>query len=203
MFPGGKSTHLAPRPSVWYSREMTIPLDIVAVATEKDLAPRVLRVLSEADRALFGAPLKVSKLKRISDRHHALARLIASGKKPIEAAAMTGYTPQTVSVLKGDPAFAELVAFYREDAEREYVKLHDVIAGLSLDAFLELRRRVEDEVEKLSVNQLMEIAKLSADRSGHGPSSSQQINVNVGLADRLDAARKRMIDITPQREAAE
>jgi hypothetical protein len=100
-----------------------------------------------------------------------------------------------VSILKADPAFQELLAFYRADVSDKYLDMHGVLAGLSLDAAMELRVRLEDDIQadekKIPVNQLMELTKLGADRTGFGPQSSQ-LNVNVDLAGRLEAARKRV-----------
>lgn len=134
-------------------------------------------------------------LKRLSERHHALARCLASGMEESAAAVTCGYVLSRVSILKADPAFQELLSFYRGSVEAKYLDMHGVLAGLSLDAAMELRERLEIDIEaddkKISVTQLMELTKLGADRTGFGPQSSQ-LNVNVDLAGRLQAARERV-----------
>ncbi|MBK6911402.1 MAG: hypothetical protein IPH10_10820 [bacterium] len=45
----------------------------------------------------------------------------------------------------------------------------------------------------MSVAQLLEVVKTAADRSGNGPQRRNRVNVTVGIADRLEAARKRML----------
>lgn len=134
-----------------------------------------------------------SPIKRLGERHHALARNLASGMSPGEAAIVCGYSSSRVSILQDDPAFKELLNFYREDVNATYRGLHEKLAGLAEDAADILATRLEEEEDKVSIGQLMEITKLGADRTGHGPQTSQtNINVNVNLASRLQAARERV-----------
>lgn len=138
-----------------------------------------------------------SPLKRLSDRHHALARALASGMKAGHAGLTVGYTASRVSILQADPAFKELLNFYREDTEANYRDLHERLGGLAYDAAEELAQRLEDDPDAVSVGQLMEITKLGADRTGFGPQSSNtQVNINVDLATKLEAARKRVKERT-------
>lgn len=159
----------------------------------KPIAAAVVRELVESDLVLLNSErgIKPSALKRLTERHHALARNIASGMAVGEAALLQGYTISRVSILQSDPAFKELLGFYREDAQRPYRDLHNRLSGLAMDATEELSNRLEEEPEKVSLSQLMELAKMGADRTGHGPSSTS-LNVNVDLAGRLEAARKRV-----------
>lgn len=156
-----------------------------------------VRELDSCDVALLAEEKgsKAPPLKRLSERHHALARCLASGMSDGDAAITCGYVLSRVSILKADPAFQELLAFYRADVNSKYLDMHGVLAGLSLDAAMELRERLELDIESgektISVGQLMELTKLGADRTGYGPQSSQ-LNVNVDLAGRLEAARKRV-----------
>jgi hypothetical protein len=163
----------------------------------RDVIAVQVRELDEADIAMLASErgTKAPPLKRLSDRHHALARCLAGGMAEGDAAISCGYDISRVSILKADPAFQELLAFYRADVSDKYLDMHGVLAGLSLDAAMELRVRLEDDIQadekKIPVNQLMELTKLGADRTGFGPQSSQ-LNVNVDLAGRLEAARKRV-----------
>lgn len=159
----------------------------------------VVRELDPVDLSLL-AEEKGSRpppIKRLSERHHALARCLASGMSPGNAAITCGYVSSRVSILLDDPAFQELVQFYREDVNSKYLGMHEVLAGLSLDAARELHERLEADVQSddksISIGQLVELTKLGADRTGFGPQSSQtNLNVNVDLAGRLEAARKRV-----------
>lgn len=160
-----------------------------------------VRELDEADLVLLQDEKgsKAPALKRLAERHHALARCLASGMRPGDAAITCGYAASRVSILQDDPAFRELLEFYRSDVNAKYADLHERLAGLSLDATALLQEQLEADLErelderKLSPGQLMELTKLGADRTGYGPqSSSTNLNVNVDLAGRLEAARKRV-----------
>lgn len=158
-----------------------------------------VRELQRDDLLLLGEEKgsQAPALKRLTDRHHALARCLASGMRPGDAAITCGYDASRVSILQADPAFQELLNFYREDTQAAYRDLHQRLAGLSLDAAEELAHRLEEDMQldekKISIGQLMEITKMGADRTGYGPqSSSTNVNVNVDLASRLEAARKRV-----------
>lgn len=159
------------------------------------VSAEVVRPLDSADIALLGEEKgsHAPAIKRISERHHALARSLAGGMAPSEAGIVCGYSASRVSILQDDPAFKELLHFYREDVTAQYRDLHTRLSGLALDAADELAGRLEDSPEDLSVGQLMELTKMGADRTGFGPqSSSTNLNVNVDLAGRLEAARKRV-----------
>lgn len=161
------------------------------------LRAAMVRELDAADLALLQDEKgsKAPPLKRLGERHHALARCLASGMEDSAAAISCGYVQSRVSILKSDPAFRELLEFYRANVNERYLDMHGVLAGLSLDAAMALRERLEDDAQaeepKLSVGQLTELVKLGADRTGFGPQSSQ-LNVNVDMAGRLQAARERV-----------
>lgn len=159
----------------------------------KPIVAAVVRELEPNDLVLLGKEKgsQASAVKRITERHHALARNIASGMSVTEAAVLQGYSISRVSILQSDPAFKELLEFYREDAQRPYRDLHVRLSGLAMDAAEELSNRLEEKPEDVSIGQLVELTKLGADRTGHGPSSTS-LNVNVDLAGRLENARKRV-----------
>lgn len=163
----------------------------------KRLDAEVVRALDPADLVLTQAEKgsKPNPIKRISERHHSLARNLAGGMEVGEAAIICGYDISRVSILQSDPTFKELIAFYRRDVSNTYRGMHERLAGVSLDALDELQSRLEDTPEQLSVGQLIEITKMGSDRTGHGPSNTTtNVNVNVDLANRLEAARKRVAD---------
>lgn len=156
----------------------------------------------EADRP----ERKTPALKRISDRHHSLARSIASGMPQGQAAAIHGYNYAHTSVLMSDPAFRELVDVYRSQINMEMNSLHSKLAMVAGSALNQLQDRLEEE--DLPVNQLLNIAQMGADRVGAGPSSTNvQVNIHANLADRMRAARERamrasgtLIEGTPNAE---
>lgn len=156
------------------------------------------RDLTGADMALLDAPRpQTSHLKRLGERHHELARTLARGVKSGEAAAIVGMRGSSVSILLDDPSFQDLVTFYREKVIEESVDLHKRLLTLSKDAVAELQQRLEENADDFTHNQLLEIVKTTADRSGHGPTANSNVNVNVsvGLAGRLEAARRRIEEV--------
>jgi hypothetical protein len=195
---------------------MKLDLDIAALTARgrrpAPLTAEVVRPLREADLELFATERRIEapELKKISERHHALARALASGFSEGEAAAMVGYDRSRVSVLKASPAFRELLDLYRDSADTEFAEMHATLAGLSKDAAIELRDRLENAPQELSVGQLLQTLQLAADRTGFGPTSKQETTVKLDLSSRLEAARARvreaqalpeMKDVTPPREA--
>lgn len=149
--------------------------------------PEFLRVLTAEELDLPRGHV-VPHVKRLSQRHHMVARLIAQGVPVGETAIIAGYTPQRVTMLKADRAFRQLVEFYKGKVDEVYIDRHKALAGLSADAIIELHERLEEEPGQFSTNQLLDIIKTAGDRSGLGPS----VTVNVGIADRLNAARRRI-----------
>lgn len=166
------------------------------VGEERGGGASISRSLRPADLdrlAGFRAVTPVPLVKRVSERHHSLARLLAAGVKPGEAAIILGYHPSRVSILQSDPAFKELMFFYRKNVDLEYAEVHQRMAGLSKEALAELTERLEQSPEKFSTQALIELLTVLADRTGHGPqTTTKNLNVNVDLGDRLAAARKRV-----------
>lgn len=163
----------------------------------EDLQVQIVRELTLGDLELASTERNDTSIAqpraRLGQRHHALARCLADGMSQIEAATVTGYNPQTVHILRNDPTFKELVEFYRGRKDAEYAEFHEQAAGLAVDAVVELRTRLEDTPEDISIGQLIEMGKFTADRTGHGPQSStiNQHNHTINFAERLKAARER------------
>lgn len=130
-------------------------------AVVRDLGAADFELLKHADRGVVPA-----NLQRITDRHHALARLLATGMSDGEAAMVTGYDPSRVSILKNSPAFVELLELYRKEITREFTTIHEHMSGLTKDALLELRQRVEDDPQKFTPRELLQIVNDMSDRSG-------------------------------------
>lgn len=152
-----------------------------------------MRDLSPADLALLASERQVQapKIQRLRDRHHALAKCLAEGMSNAEAAAVTGYDPSRISILKGDASFQELVAHYRQVEDALLAEFTQRATILTLTAMDNLQEAAE--AGELTVGQSLEIAKTFADRTGHAPLQRvQQTNINVDLGGRLQAARSRL-----------
>lgn len=127
-----------------------------------------LRDLTDSDMALIEstpAGETPPELKRLTDRHHMLARLIAAGVKEEDAAFQTGYSLARVSILKNSPAFRELLAFYRENVDKQYTNVVEHMAGLSKDALVVLRDRIEEAPDRISTPELLKIITELRDRT--------------------------------------
>lgn len=160
----------------------------IPVTVKRPLVPEDLEYLNTRERGSTAPPIK-----KLRDRHHALAKCLAQGMEDGDAAILCNYDPSRVSILKSDPAFKELVAFYRKAVQEEYRGIHEKLAGVANDALDEITDRLEEKPEDFSVGQLMELSKMGADRTGHGPTSKTQVDVRHGLADKLEAARARAL----------
>ena len=160
------------------------PLDVTMV---RPLAPSDLALLA-SERGTVARPLV-----RLRDRHHSLARCLARGMTHAEAAIITGYDPSRISVLKSDPSFQELLAYYRDCENEALADFTARATDLSLTAMDALQEALEDEENPLPPSMVLEVAKFAADRTGHAPvTKSLNVNVNADLGNRLDAARKRL-----------
>ena len=162
-----------------------------AVTSEfvRDLGPADI-VLLQSEREVVAKP--VVKLR---ERHHALARCLAQGMSPTEASIVTGYDVSRISILNGDPGFKDLIASYRNVEDSLFAEFTIRATNLSLSAMNELQERLEDSPEAMSEGTLLEISKFGADRTGHAPvAKTLNINANVELGSRLQAARRRVAE---------
>lgn len=123
-------------------------------------------------------------LKRLSARHHKLAQCLAEGMKPGDAGLVCGYTAARVSVLQTDKAFKDLVGFYAAQVQQTFLGTAQKLAGVADTALDILQDRLEDEPDKFTTPQLLSVITTAADRSGHGPQSTQRnITVTLGASE--------------------
>ena len=144
----------------------------------------IVREVTEADVELLAVTPANSKppaIKRISDRHHALARLLASGMPESEAALTLNYDVSRVSILKDSPAFQELLALYRAKVDTEFATNLDHMAGMSRDALLELRERIEENPEDFSHRELLAIITELNDRAQAGSDNTKHLPTKIEL----------------------
>lgn len=139
------------------------------------------------DRPKAGAPPR----KKLRYRHHALARALASGMREGAAAVVTGFAPVTVSILKQDPAFKELMTFYATEEGRGFDAVRAQLLGVGQKFVEEIERRVSEAPDELTMRDLRETGTLLLDRAGFGPaqSSTHEVHIHAGLADALKASR--------------
>ena len=156
--------------------------------------PTFLRDIRHEDLALLaspGAELAQSRpITRIRAQHHLAARLIAEGRKPVEVAAITGYTPARIQQLRNDPAFQELCSHYKGQVDARYLDVHARLALLGTMATEELQERLEEDPEAFSNEELRKLAETTLDRGGYGPGRSLSVesrSVSVSLVESIKA----------------
>lgn len=166
----------------------------VSAEVVRELTPEDLAMLTEERGEQ--KPKQLSTLSMLSERHRNLARLIAMGKTDWECSIITGYTISRISLLKSDPAMKNLISHYREDKDIVYIQAQEKMAQANSTALDVLQERLEnpEHVAEMSDAQLLKIIESTADRSGLGPTTKSEVSVNVNIADRLEAARKRVHD---------
>jgi len=145
----------------------------------------ILRELTLEDLGDLGAPKgsTTPPVARLRATHHLLARALASGKRPGEAAALTGYSLSRISILQNDPAFQELVAMYTEEVQAVYFQAHERLAALGLSCSEELQERLEEAPADFSNSQLMQLMDSCLDRTiapKKGGAPTVQVNVGTG-----------------------
>ena len=142
----------------------------------------------EVEKGITAPPLA-----KISQRHHQLAKEVASGKTMTECSVLTGYSSGRISILLADDAFKELVTYYAGLVEETFIDRHQMLSDLAIDATRTLHERLEDEPDDFSNGQLLDLIIKTSDRTGLGPATtSTNINIGVNMADRLQAARERV-----------
>lgn len=149
-----------------------------------------------------------SDLKKIKEKHHHVARLVADGLKQTLVSALTGYDDAYLSVLLKAPAMIELVELYRIKNGAAIDVVTEKLKTVGLKALERLDARVE--ADELDNNELISTAKLGFDRAGHGPASKHQVDFEQHIFDHAklaelnkEAKRRNAEYIVPQEEIRE
>lgn len=191
-------------PSAFMSRTGRQQVSLADVVTDWGPLTAEHVQLAEA-HAASGAVIGVRgpDVKALRHTHHRLAQLLAGGMDETVAAKLCNYSFSRVSILKANPAFAELLAHYAATKDEAFADFVDAAAALSIDMMGRLQQILDEEPEKLSPTHVMDALKLLADRTGHAPvTKTQNVNVNLNLGDKLRLARERAnemyLDVTPR-----
>lgn len=158
-----------------------LSLDIVRELCAEDLTRC-------ADGPITSAP----PLQKIRAAHHRPAKLIAEGYTLIEVAAVCGTTPQRLSQLQNDPAFANLVAYYHDQSmtalidDQARLKSQRVdIAGMANEEIIS-RLSNEDKVKSIPLGELRKLSELDPLTPQHpaitGGAPPANITLNFGTA---------------------
>lgn len=127
-------------------------------------------------------------LQKLRSRHHQLAQLLSSGLTDFQVSVGLGYSISRISILKSDPAFKELLAYYEKQHEALHLDVQERLIHLGLDSIETLQHRLDDDPDEFSNKELLEVAEMALDRTGHGKSST--VSVLHGLDDETHALLK-------------
>ncbi len=162
-----------------------------------------IRELSRADLTHLTTPRPANALQTLRDSHHRIARAVASGLPNYEVAAACGIGYSRLSILKADPAFAELVAHYRGMITAQWLTEADPVIELLGSVRTKALAMIEDKIdhaaeqnEFLPSRDLATFAELGLDRTGYGK-VNKNVNINVDFAQKLEEARKRSAHARP------
>ena len=156
--------------------ESVRPLDLVEA--------QALIEAEDQRKRLPSVPIDASGIMRT--RHHAIARLMATGAKYSEVCRAVGCSAQTLKLLERSPAFQALLLEYMNMMDKtgiEAVTKMKVLGSLGVDALIS--RLADPASEKnLKPGELLEIVKVASDRTGLGPTSkSVTLNGRITPAD--------------------
>lgn len=151
-----------------------------------------VRELSEAD--LKGLKRgRTPAIQKFRDSHHLMASYFACGLGTNQVAELTGYSVSRVSLIRSSPAFQDLVEQKRGPHEagiRDQIQAYNQMIlsnGMKAERKVADRLDKDDDVEELSIRELMSISRDAADRVGLSKRSIQT-NVSVDFASLLDRA---------------
>lgn len=137
-------------------------------------------------------------LKRIRERHHHIARLSAQGMAQSLIAQITCMTQSRISTLLNTPAMQELVAYYRASHGNASEVIAERLRNVAEASVEKLETKLEQD--ELDANELIALAKLGLDRSGHGPQSKVH---NITEHHLLDHAELQRLNREARRESLE
>jgi len=128
-------------------------------------------------------------LQTLRTGHHKLAQLLAADVSAADASLMTGRSPSSISALKSDPAFQELLAYYKEQQSGRDFEAYDRLVTLGATAMDVLQERIEDNPDRFTNNELRQLVESTMDRSAapakgdprQNAGKQQGLNVNINF----------------------
>ena len=129
-----------------------------------------------------------SDLKKIREKHHSVARMIAGGLSQRMVSQLCGYSEGYLSVLLNNPSMQELVALYRIQQGEAAQLVVEKLKTVGLKAVEKLDEKLE--AGELTNQELLSLGKLGLDRGGHGPTSQHHIVNENHIFDHAELARR-------------
>lgn len=176
-------------------------MDLI-LSPETELIGEVRQLEAKDRRELKGAS-EPPATKRLRANHHAIARLLAAGVRPVEISERLGVAQTTISLLERSAPFKELLTQYQgEMAERTF----DLRERLELAATLTVDRLVEVLAESGDVDPdfLRKTMVDLLDRTGY-PAVKQvnSLRASVGLSSEDVAAIRERYHAAQENGASE
>lgn len=162
-------------------QEILAGLNFGAGRRAAPISMNVVRELTLED-LLTAAPPDAKQLavKALRQSHHQLAKILSQGISNTEASIITGYNPERISMLKSDPSFKELLAYYTAMEKEQYITaradMAERLKSFGFDTIEELQKRLDEQPETFTNIELMKAMELVTDRTGHGKTAT--INTN-------------------------
>lgn len=158
----------------------------VTCTIEFVLEPEHLAEYAEASGGLTTTVKSDEKdVQVLRARHHSVARLLAAGLPEGIVAELTEFSAGYISTLKNNPSMAQLIEHYRAGPTAAAEAIAERLRSVGTQALA----RLENEIGKLDYNQLLGLAKLGFDRSGHGPQSELAVKREVRIFDIAELAK--------------
>lgn len=173
--------------------------------------PKVLAVrpLTREDMGVLQLPRpSQNRPKAMRETHHRLARMVAAGFRTEEILHLTGYSYNRLLQLRGDPAFQQLTASYKDKVDEAFVRGVDEFWETSTSNMLRAERMIEEHLDRaeesdepISLKTLMALTADRADRFGYGKKNTVR-NENVDFAAMMEkiartSGRSNVIDAKP------
>lgn len=158
---------------------------------------------------MFGSPeVEDNVVEIFRTHHHAIAQLIAFGCTDSMIQRRTGVSKRRLTLLRGSPAFAELVAHYEKRRDEDFSTTIDPFRDLAYQNMMrgeltvaEHFERHEDEGTLMPVSIANRVAQERADRLGY--SKHSVVHHEHDFAGALDRAISRSASVMIEGKAVE
>jgi hypothetical protein len=131
-----------------------------------------------------------------------MARMVAEGKRTGEIAEETGMSLSRISILKGDPAFQQLVEMYRANLEQlkdaAYFDIQKKYALLEANAIDHRNDQYEDDPDGISDASARADAELAGNMLNRKVNKNFNLNAtaDLSIAETLEARIKRATQLS-------
>jgi hypothetical protein len=152
------------------------PPEVLDVRVLEEVEARALAESEEQRK--YRPKVALDAADKMRTRHHAIARLLAAGRRPSQIAQIMDCTPTSIAQLERSPAFQSLVLEYMQMLDKSvadsYLRMK-VLGNVAID---EATNRVLTTPETIETKDLLKIVEVAADRTGLGVSTTRNVNVS-------------------------